>query len=159
MRALVVYDSVYGNTQQVAEKMGQALSTYGEVETRSAADTEPGQLADLDLLIVGSATQRFSPLPAAKKLLREIPDNGLDGVKVAAFDTRISVENTNSAILKFFVSLFGYAAKPIADRLQKKGGKLVVPPEGFIVEGTEGPMREGELERAAAWAERIATTL
>ena len=55
----------------------------------------------------------------------------------------------------FFVRLFGYAAKPIADRLQKRGGVLVVPPEGFYVEGTEGPLQEGELERASEWARRI----
>jgi len=56
------------------------------------------------------------------------------------------------------VKLFGYAAEPIAKRLGRKGGELAVTPEGFLVEGTEGPLKEGELERAAAWAERIAVT-
>ena len=46
-----------------------------------------------------------------------------------------------------FVKIFGYAAKPIADRLTKKGGNLAVPAEGFYVGGTEGPLLEGELER------------
>jgi hypothetical protein len=55
------------------------------------------------------------------------------------------------------VKLFGYAAKPIANRLTKKGGVLTMEPEGFFVEGTEGPLTDGELERAAAWAQRIAT--
>jgi hypothetical protein len=61
-------------------------------------------------------------------------------------------------VLPFFVRLFGskaYAARRIADGLKKKGGELVVPPEGFYVEGTEGPLTEGELERAAYWAEQI----
>jgi hypothetical protein len=62
-------------------------------------------------------------------------------------------------ILAFFVKIFGYAAQPIADRLQKKGGELAVPPEGFYVGDTEGPLFEGELERAADWAKQILATL
>jgi flavodoxin len=49
----------------------------------------------------------------------------------------------------------GYAAKPIADKLKKKGGKLVLPPEGFFVQGSEGPLKEGEVERAAEWAKQL----
>ena len=48
----------------------------------------------------------------------------------------------------------GYAAPSIAKRLEKAGGRLAVPPEGFAVVGTEGPMKQGELERAAEWAGR-----
>jgi hypothetical protein len=57
--------------------------------------------------------------------------------------------------LSKLVNVFGYAAKPISDRLEKKGGELVVSPEGFYVDGTEGPLTEGELERAADWARQI----
>jgi flavodoxin I len=62
--------------------------------------------------------------------------------------------------LAFFVRLSGdsaYAAKHIADRLKKKGSQLIVPPEGFFVEGMEGPLVQGELERAADWAKHIST--
>jgi hypothetical protein len=59
--------------------------------------------------------------------------------------------------LSNLVNVFGYAAKPISDRLEKKGGELAVPPEGFYVDGTEGPLTEGELERAADWARQILT--
>jgi hypothetical protein len=62
-------------------------------------------------------------------------------------------------ILALFVRLFGYAAEPIADRLRKKGGELIVPPEGFLVDGTEGPLIEGELERAADWGSQIMDSL
>lgn len=41
-------------------------------------------------------------------------------------------------ILPLLVSIFGYAAKPISDRLKKKGGELITPPEGVFVEGVEG---------------------
>jgi len=45
----------------------------------------------------------------------------------------------------------------VGDRLAKKQGDVSMPPEGFFVEGTEGPLRDGELERAAAWARQIVT--
>jgi hypothetical protein len=49
----------------------------------------------------------------------------------------------------------GYAAKHIARRLEKAGGSLIVAPEGFYVEGTEGPLKDGEVERAGTWAKRL----
>jgi hypothetical protein len=60
-------------------------------------------------------------------------------------------------ILAFFVKLYGYpyAARPIANQLKKKGGDLILPPEGFFVEGMEGPLAQGELGRAANWANQI----
>jgi hypothetical protein len=74
---------------------------------------------------------------------------------VASFDTRISINDTKSPLLGFLVKIGSYAAKPIADRLQKKGGDLIVPPEGFFVNETEEPMKEGELEGAAEWTKQI----
>ena len=49
----------------------------------------------------------------------------------------------------------GYAAEPIAKGLKRKGGDQRLPPEGFYVADTEGPLKEGELERAAEWAQRV----
>jgi flavodoxin len=151
---LIVYDSVFGNTEKVAQAMGQALEPLGEVQVLRVSEVQSGQLTGVNVLIVGSPTRAFSPTPASKKLLEGIPDGGLEGVKVAAFDTRINVEEKGPAFLKFMVKLFGYAAKPLAKRLQRKGGQLVIDPEGFYVEDTEGPLAERELDRAAAWAKR-----
>jgi flavodoxin I len=64
----------------------------------------------------------------------------------------VDITKVNSRLLTVFVNLFGYAAQPIARGLQKKGGKLVGTPEGFFVKDKEGPLEEGELERAAGWA-------
>jgi flavodoxin len=155
MKALVVYDSVFGNTEKVAQAMGEALSEQVDAEVRKVGDVKPEDLSGLDALIVGSPTRAFSPTPDTKTFVGSIPANSLNGVKVTAFDTRIAVENTNSAILRFMVKIFGYAAKPIANRLKRKGGELAMAPEGFFVEGTEGPMTEGEIERAKAWAKQI----
>jgi hypothetical protein len=41
--------------------------------------------------------------------------------------------------------------------IKKGGGNLLVPPEGFFVMGMEGPLMEGELERAISWAKEIAS--
>jgi flavodoxin len=155
---MVVYDSVFGNTEQVAQAIGGALGSSDDVTTCRVTEVKPQQFKGLEVLIVGSPTRAFQPTLATKQLLKSVPAHGLEGVKVAAFDTRISVEDVDSAILTFMVKLFGWAAKPIAERLKRKGGALAVPPEGFIVEGTEGPLREGELERAAAWAKRTLET-
>jgi flavodoxin I len=155
MKALIVYDSFFGNTEQVARAIGDALGAQAGVNVLRVGDVEPEHSVGLDLLIVGSPTRGFSPSPAIKKFLADVPKQGLRGVTVAAFDTRIALSDVNSRVLPIFVKIFGYAAQPIADRLTKKGGKLCLPPEGFFVQGTEGPLKAGELERAAAWAKQI----
>jgi flavodoxin I len=151
VKALVVYDSVYGNTEKVAQAMAAAL----ECEARRVAAVTPEQLAGLDVLLVGSPTQAFQPLKPVKAFLKGIPAGKLNGIKVAAFDTRMDVKKVGNAVLIVFAKLFGYAAEPIGKQLVKKGGTQAVPPEGFLVEGSEGPLQEGELERAAEWAKRV----
>ncbi len=157
MKALVAYDSAYGNTEQIARAIGRALGSEQDVETLRVGDVTPQKLEGISVLVVGSPTQKFSPTAATNALLKRIPKDGLRGVKVAAFDTRITeAEVERIKILAFFVKIFGYAAEPIAGKLQKKGGELAIAPEGFYVGGTEGPLLDGELERAAAWARKIA---
>jgi len=159
MKAMVVYDSVFGNTEKIAQAIGQALGSPEDVEIVQVGNVKPKQLAELTLLIVGSPTRKFSPTGATTGFLKSIPKNGLKGVKVAAFDTRFTVGAIEKVrILAFFVKIFGYAAKPIAGRLVRKGGELAVPAEGFYVGDTEGPLLEGELERAADWARKIVAT-
>jgi flavodoxin len=153
---MVVYDSQFGNTGQIAQAIGDTLGSQDDVEIIRVSDVGPEQLAGLGLLIVGSPTQKFRPTAATTNLLKGIPKSGLKGVKVAAFDTRFTMsEIEKSSVLPFFVRMFGYAAKLISDKLEGKGGEVVMPPEGFYVEGVEGPLQEGELERAADWARQI----
>jgi flavodoxin len=160
MKAMVVYDSVFGNTEKIAQAIGRALGPPEDVEIVQVGNVKPEQLTGLTLLIVGSPTRQFSPTGATTSFLKGIPKSGLKGVKVAAFDTRFTVSAIEKVrILAFIVKIFGYAAKPIAARLEKKGGELAVPPEGFYVGDTEGPLLEGELERAADWAGQIVATL
>ena len=158
MKVLIVYDSEFGNTEQIALAMGNALASQADVTTIRVSELKPDHLTGLQLLIAGSPTQRFRPTIAMSNLLKGMPDKSLHGVKIAAFDTRLTwSEISKTPVLAFFVKLYGnaYAARPMADMLKKKGGELIVPPEGFFVDGMKGPLSQGELERAATWVNQI----
>ncbi len=155
MNTLVLYDSAFGNTQQIAKAVGATLGASNETPVIRMKDVLPEHLTGIELLVVGSPTRGFRPSEGTKKFLQELPGHCLINVKVAAFDTRVNIKEVNSGVLTFMANLFGYAAEPIAKALQKKGGNLVAPPEGFFVEDKEGPLKRGELERAVAWANRL----
>ena len=129
VKALVVYDSVYGNTERVARAIADALAPAGEVKALRPDEVNLPELESLDFLVVGSPTQGWRPTPAVQKLLNTIPANALGSVKVTAFDTRMESR---------IAGLFGFAAGRIADGLSGKAGHLVASPEGFIVTGREG---------------------
>jgi len=156
MKSLVVFDTFFGNTEKVARAISDALGAESAAIRVTEARHE--QLAGLGLLVVGSPTRAFRPSKPISNFLNGVPRDALRGVRVAAFDTRMSTADVKSPVLNVMVKIFGYAAKPIAKRLVGRGGALAAPPEGFIVEGSEGPLRGGELERAAAWAKALADT-
>ena len=150
MNSLVIYDSYFGNTK----KISQAITKELNAKLIKVKDFKEKDLEGIDLLVLGSPTRAFSPSDGVKKFLREMPN--MDGFKVAVFDTRIDGEKAPSAILRFFVKIFGYASKPMLKKLERKGGERVSEPEGFYVKDIEGPLEEGELERAKKWANEIA---
>lgn len=155
MKALVVYDSMFGNTAKVAGAIGEALRPLAEARVMPVAEATPAALAEADLLFVGSPTQRFRPLPSVAGLLLGLERGSLAGVTAAAFDTRIVIGPDKPPLLRFFVRLSGpsaYAAARIDRALRRAGARTAAAAEGFFVDGTEGPLAEGELERAAAWA-------
>ncbi|RLD03876.1 MAG: nitric oxide synthase [Chloroflexota bacterium] len=156
MKSIVVYDSQFGNTKLIAEAIGRALGLSGRVFVMHASDVQPGDLMGINRLIVGSPTQQLSATPAVLNWIKTIPRDGLRGVRAAAFDTRFTEEKiSRTKVLPFFVRIFGYGAKPISDRLEKKGAEIILPPEGFYVADTEGPLLERELERAAEWIRKM----
>lgn len=154
MTALVIFDTAFGNTQQIAEAMAAAL----RAPCQNVSAVDPASLTQLDLLIVGSPTQAFTALPTLKNFLAAIPANALRGTAVAAFDTRIEFETMEQPALRFVAKTFmqHYAGKPIADALVAKGGHLAADPAGFYVLDREGPLKPGELDRAAHWATALA---
>jgi len=143
VNVLVVYNSQYGNTEKIAAAIGGAIPG---ARVLHASEADPSELESVGLLIVGSPTHGGRPMGAVQIILKEAPASAIEGINVAAFDTRFA---------SGFAKIFGYAAVRIANTLKRKGGSLVVEPEGFIVEATKGPLKEGELERAAGWAGEV----
>jgi flavodoxin len=147
MRTMIIYDSLYGNTEKIAKTIGNTIGQQGEVEVVRVGDVKPFQLSGIELLVVGSPTQQFKPTTAMKGFLSSIPKNGLKGVKVAVFDTRLTLaEIEKTPPLAFFERIFGYAAQRIGKTLKTKGGDLVLP---------KGPLVDGEEERAVKWARKL----
>jgi flavodoxin len=142
MKALVVYDSQHGNTEAIARAIAGA-APRGAARAVRVADVKAAELSKVDVLAVGSPTLGGRPTPAVQAFLDGIPAGSLAKVRVAAFDTRMSI---------FIAKLFGWAADRIASGLKAKGGLPAAKPEGFIVKGREGPLADGERERAAVWA-------
>jgi flavodoxin len=156
VKAMVIYDTVFGNTEKIAQAMGQALEALGQVDVRRVGDVPASQVIGLDLLLVGSPTRGFRPTPATTAWLKSLAAGSLGGIRVGAFDTRIPMAKA-PGFLRVMVRIFGYAAEPIANLLTAAGGTLAAAPEGFMVLASEGPLQDGELERAAKWAEGMAT--
>jgi flavodoxin I len=142
MNVLVVYDSLYGNTERIARAI--AGVGLGEARVLRVTEVPRSELRMFDLVVVGSPTQGGRPTQAVQDFLGEMPV--LSDARVAAFDTRLKGR---------LAKLFGFAADKIAAGLEASGGKLVAAPEGFLVKGKEGPPLEGEIERAAAWGRSL----
>jgi flavodoxin len=140
MKALVLYDSKFGNTELIALAIGAVI---GERDGSSVASLHDVRKlpANLDMLIVGAPTHAHGVPADLKIFLEDLPNDVLKGVAVAAFDTRYQLP----------VLITGSAANGIAKLLQKKGGHLVRHPASFFIEHGEGPLVEGELARATEW--------
>jgi flavodoxin len=152
MKALIIYDSAYGNTEIIARAIARAFGDEAVVQRVSEAVA--AGFEGLDWLIVGSPTQGGRPTKELAGFLRRLPAGALDGVSMATFDTRFAAADQGMG-LRLLMRVIGYAAPRLAKGLQAKGGKLVLPTEGFIVEGKEGPLKQGEEDRALAWGQRL----
>ena len=144
MRALIIYDSVYGNTEKLAKAIGNAIS--GDVKVLRVGEVNPAELNEVNLLVIGSPTFGGKPSQSMLDFFDKIPESMLKGVNVAVFDTRV---------LSIMAKMFGHAAGKIAYRVKKKGGNIIVSPEGFFLTGVKGQIKEGELERALTWAKDL----
>jgi flavodoxin len=145
MSAIVIYDSLYGNTEQIARAIG---SGFGEdTKVVRVGDVKAEDIAPYHFVVIGSPTQGGRQTPAVKAFLDKLPAEALKEKRLAAFDTRHK---------NVLVKVFGYAAPRIEAAIKEKGGNATAQPQGFFVKGTKGPLLDGELERAANWAKSIA---
>ena len=171
MKAVVVYESMYGNTHLVAEAVATGLGGQADdvVVVASAGDATNALLADTDLVVVGGPTHvhgmsrastRKAAAEAAQKPGSELdldPDAEGDGLRewfdsigslppaAAAFDTRMHGP----------AAFTGRASKGIAQRLPRDGCRLVVEPESFLV-SKENHLDDDELAHARTWGQRLA---
>ena len=153
MKIWIVYDTLYGNTEQIAQTIKEGMGKGNEVELVKADKANFQDIAKVDMLLVGSPTHGGWFTEPVKKFLHSIPQMGLQGKRAAAYDTSTSKEN-ESGFVKLVIDFFGCASKRIAKELNKKGTKLLTS-ETFFVIGKEGPIQDGEMERAKAWAKGL----
>jgi hypothetical protein len=164
MHAMVVYETVWGNTELLAREIAEGMGA-DTVDVVDAASAPPAIEDDVDLLVVGGPTHAFSMSTAStRESARQqgatrIPAGGIrewierlstptSSVPVATFDTRVVSPR-----------LPGSAAKKAMKRLVALGFRPAVKPETFGVHGYSGPVADGELERARQWGRTIAGAL
>ncbi len=168
MNVVVVYESMYGNTHHVAEAIAEGLDALGAVRVLPLADA--ASMGDVDLLVVGGPTHVHgmskaasrkaavetaanddaldldpdAPGPGLRTWLADLPK--VDGAFAAAFDTRADGPPIFT----------GSAAKGIAKQLRRHRFGELTEPVSFVVENSEGPLKEGEIERARQWGVDLA---
>jgi flavodoxin len=170
LKVTVLFESLYGNTAAIADAIAAGLRPDCEVDLRPV----DGGGVDADLLVVGAPTHVHGlPSARSRKALeeeaakREAKGEALEyhptasmrrfiddirageGRKVACFDTRFD----RSLILT------GSAARTMARKLRSSGYEIVRAPESFFVVEMEGPLAEGEVERAKAWGASLVTAV
>jgi len=163
-RALVVFESMFGNTRTIAEAIREGVSTLMPTDLVEVGVAPSRIPDDVTLVIVGGPTHAFgmtrpgTRADAAEQANGAIVSTGLGlrewlealessegGVSVATFDTRIDKPRVP-----------GSAARGAQKRLRRLGFRVVAPAESFYVAGTKGPLVPGEIERARRWAAAFA---
>ena len=167
MAALIVFESMFGNTRQIADAVTEGLSRHLPVEQVEVGAAPVVFGPDVEVLVDGGPTHAFGMTrPGTRQSSAQQADDGLvsrglgirewlgalprgsSDVAVAAFDTRITRPR-----------LPGSAAAAAERRLQRLGFRVLGRSQSFFVEGTTGPLARGERERARRWGEELAVGL
>jgi hypothetical protein len=169
-RALVVFESLFGDARAIAHAIADGLSPTVPTEVLAAADA-PAEIADdVGLLVVGGPNHALSmPRPSTREGAitqhgAQIPDTGrglhewLDTVRVEGGDTRAAAFDTRSDHPKLLVKL-DHASRTEEKLLRRHGLQIVAPAEHFYVTGTKGPLVDGEEGRARQWGTTLAEAL
>jgi hypothetical protein len=170
MTVLVVYESMYGSTQAIAEAIAEGLAPAGPVrvvEVGALAKSPGGRSIsqDLELLVVGGPTHAFglsrpnTRQDAARDAPRgEVVSAGM-GLREWLTELKLPVGGTRFAAFDTKVlrpKLPGSAAKSADKQLRQMGGRSVADPRSFGVHGKSDGIVEGELENAKAWGAALA---
>ncbi|MEA3334742.1 MAG: flavodoxin family protein [Chloroflexota bacterium] len=146
MNTIVIYFSRFGHTKLVAETIAETMQANGSVRVIGADQLTNADLEGAELVVMGTPTHKMNLPEAVRPVFDSLPKRILKDVPVAAFDT--------SYKMGWFLNKFT-AAKKLNRKMRKMGGKPILPPETFLVVDREGPLYDGEIERAEIWAESI----
>lgn len=154
MRAHVVVESFFGNTEQTARAIADGLESGGADVSLGHTDTPVPD--DADLLVIGSPTHNMG-LPSPGTRRRAVADGGHNaGDGLAGWLGRLDGPPARIAVFSTVVDsrLHGSATRPIVRRLRRTGSQVVAT-EDFHVVGTKGPLVDGELSRARRWGRSL----
>lgn len=147
MNSMVIYGSRRGNTQKVAYRIAAELRRLGPVQVVSIEEAASAISPNTDLVVIGGPTEAHQVTQPVVQFFDKLEPDSLKGKFAAAFDTR----------LRWPRWLSGSAAAGIASRLRNAGVEEVFPPESFFVAGQPPELVPGELDRAQAWADALAS--
>ncbi len=142
MHSVVVYDSQFGNTEQIALVIARTLSAFGPARAAHVHETAMTQLRDVDLLVLGCPAQAWHADSAMRLFVLRLPLDVLRGPKVVCFDTRTHQPGW----------LRRFAAPQLEKTLRQRGITPFAAAAGFYVRHRSGPLEAGTVERAAEWA-------
>lgn len=164
MKALVVVESMFGNTQAVADAVAEGIrGAPGEVEVVDVSAAPPEVPEDVTLLVIGGPTHAFSMTRESTRrdalTQAHVADPAKAGTGIrewiarAAPDARVRVVTFDTRVKKAFIP--GSAAKSAARALAHHGFEHAERGETFWVEDTPGPLKPGEVERAREWGRSL----
>ncbi len=161
MHAIVVYESMFGNTRAIAEEVAAGLSKYGTAEAFEVGDAP--EALDADLLVVGAPTHAFGlSRPSTRDNAADMTDHPLVSPRNGVREWLATMPQGSGATAAFGTRVsgpLGSAASAIGRRLRSNGRNLICPPEDFYVAArgveVDEALKAGELEKARAWGERL----
>lgn len=147
-KAVVIYDSKYGNTRSVAERVAEIMRDRGNVEASIyfVNDVDVNQLPSFDIIVLGTPNHWGRLTKKFKKMISELEGVDLSGKKIALFDTCFEPEE-------------GKATGSMEKRILKVAPNVqfLSPHMSVVVDRAKGPIAEGEMSKVDKFAERIAT--
>lgn len=162
MRALVVYESMFGNTKSVAQAIAEGLSNYLPTEIREVGSAPVNIDSEIELVAVGGPTHAFgmtrpgTRADAARQTAGHPVSAGI-GIREWLEQMHADPNVTTFAAFgtKVGLPLPGSASKAADRALRDRGFHISRPPASFRVHGTPGPLHDGETERARRWGAEL----
>ncbi len=159
MKALIVYDSFYGNTLKAAEMFQKELELKKvKVELVHVTKVDFEAFAQNDILIFGSPTRGFRATQPMSLLLKN-KNIIYENKHTFVFDTRIDLNDIKSKFLKKLIKSFGYATQHMEKMLKKRGALPVIDAEGYGVVSSEGPLKPDVANQVEATVSRLLKAL